>query len=66
MGDSQGLAVHRDILALVALGEVGDGRVGRRLRRNRRLSGFWMRAMMSVACCGRARRGSWCRHAGRG
>ena len=40
MGNGQGLAVHRDILALVALGEVGDGRVGRGLRRNGRLSGL--------------------------
>ena len=40
MVDGQVLAVHRDILALVALGEIGDGRVGRRLRRNGRLSGL--------------------------
>ena len=38
--DGQGLAVHRDILALVALGEGGDGRVGRGFGRNRRLPGL--------------------------
>ena len=32
------LAVHLNILALVALGEVGDGRNGRRLRRDRWLT----------------------------
>ena len=32
--------MHRDILALVAPGQVGDGRVGRGLGRNRRLSGL--------------------------
>ena len=40
MGDGQGFAVHRDILSLVALGEIGDCRVGRGHRRNGRLSGF--------------------------
>ena len=38
VGDGQRFAVHRDILALVALGEVGDGRVGSRFGRNGRLS----------------------------
>ena len=37
MGDRQGLAVHRDILALVAL---GDSRVGHGLGRNGRLPGL--------------------------
>ena len=33
--------MHLDILAPVALGEVGDGRDGRRLGRHRRLRGAW-------------------------
>ena len=37
MRDGGRLAVHRDVFALVALGEIGDGRVGRGLRFNGRL-----------------------------
>ena len=43
MGNGQGLAVQRNVFALVSLGEVGDGRFGRGFRRNGRLPGLGAR-----------------------
>ena len=40
MRDGGRLAVHGDVFALVAPGEVGDGRIGRGLRIDGRLSGL--------------------------